>query len=1034
MLLCLMAGYAWSQNATLKVTGNIVAKSDGFPIIGASVVETGKQPTNGTITDLDGNFTLTVDKNATLTVTYVGYKTVTLKAESNMQITLEEANELLDEVVVTGYATQRKADLTGSVSVISVKDLKANFNTDPMRALQGHIPGVTITSDGSPSGTGTVRIRGIGSMNASQDPLYIIDGVPSNQTLNSLNTNDIETMQVLKDAASASIYGSRAANGVIIITTKQGKKSDKVNVDFSANLTASFYTQQSLMDLCNSGQYATAMAQAALNDGLDPVAYARNYGMNLNASTGIPITVWNPAISQYVNYTVNGAYDGYINSDKTMRFSDTDWLDAISRTGFAQNYDLSVSHATDKHSAMFSLGYKKSNGILKYTDFENISARMNASYNLGKYVTVGENFTLTYTNQVNASPMENALKMPSIVPVYEEDGTTFAGPVGSMNDRQNPLRELYHNKDNRMTVWRLFGNAYVDVKPVEGLVLHTSFGIDYDTAFTRSLTHTFHSDIVNNDTNATTLSQANDMKWTWTNTGQYSFTIADKNRFSILLGTEMFRQTRVDFNQYSEGYAIETPEYMWPNAATGTTRNAGAEVGYTLASFFGKADYNYDDLILASFTIRRDGSSRFGRNNRWGVFPAASLGFRVSQLLDADWLNDLKIRLSWGQTGNQAIDNNAQFGLYVADYGLDRVTATAYDLYLQGSGIFPSGYRNSKFASPNIKWETATQYNVGIDFAFFNSTLYGSIDGYVKQIDDMLVQPAYLGAMGEGGSTWYNGPSMRNWGMEFQIGYRKTLSCGLGIDASTNFDFYRNRVTYIPEYIIGTFTHTTTENLVESKQPYGAGIGYVVEGIFQSQAEIDAAPTQTGARVGGLRYADLTGNGVVDADDQTWIFNPIPKLSMGVNLAFSYKDFDLSMFWQGVFGHDIYNAQKAQTDFWSLADPGSNKGSRLLNAWTTDNTDSTIPALTTTSTSDEGRSSTYWVEKGTYFKLRDLQVGYTFPAKLLSKFKMRSARIYVAGQNLLTIKSKSATCPDPEHPDWAYPLSTSVSFGLQFGF
>lgn len=425
------------QAQSLQVEGTVVSKSDGEPIIGATVLESGT--TNGTITDLDGKFLLTVKQNAEITISYVGFKSQTLKAQGVLQVVLEEDAEILQEVVVTGYTTQRKADLTGSVAVVSMDALKTTADSDPMRALQGKVAGMTITGNGSPSGTATVRIRGIGSFNSSQDPLYVIDGVPTTMSLNSLNTNDIESMQVLKDAASASIYGSRASNGVIIITTKKGKKADKVKVDFSANLTAQFYTSQSLMNVCNSSEYATAMAQAALNDGLDPVLYASNYGLNLNAESGTPITVWNPSLGQYVNYTVNGLYDGYINSKKTMRYSDTDWLDEISRTGFSQNYDLSLSHANDKHSTMFSLGYKKNNGILKYTDFENISARMNSSYNVNKYVTVGENFTVTYSSQADCAPMENALKMAPIVPVYEEDGITFSGPVGGMSDRERLL-------------------------------------------------------------------------------------------------------------------------------------------------------------------------------------------------------------------------------------------------------------------------------------------------------------------------------------------------------------------------------------------------------------------------------------------------------------------------------------------------------------------------------------------------------------------------------------------------------------------
>lgn len=1011
--------------------GGSVKDENGEPVIGATVTEEGTK--NATVTDFDGNFKFKAPQGAKLRVTYIGYKTAVVTAGPNVSVTLQEDNAQLDELVVTGYTTQRKADLTGSVAVVSTDELKTSPDPDPMRALQGRVPGMTVTGNGSPIGTGTVRIRGVGSINSSQDPLFIIDGVPTTAALNSLNTNDIESMQVLKDAASASIYGSRAANGVIIITTKQGKKGGKLKVDFSANLTASFYTSQSLMKLCNSSEYATAMAQAAMNDGIDPVTYAANYGLDLNAAVGTPITVWNPATSQYVNYTVNGRYDGFINADKTMRYSDTDWLDEISRTGLSQNYDLSLSNATDKYSALFSLGYKKNEGILKYSSFENISARINTSYNINKMLKVGENFTLTWSKQVDSAPMENALKMSPIVPVYEIDGETFGGPVGSMPDRHNPLREMYMNKDNHLDYWRLFGNAYVELTPIKNLTLRSSFGIDFYTSFIQSMNHTFHSDIVNNDIASTTLSNKNDMNWTWSNTATYNFNIAEKHDFQVLLGAELSKQSSIDWSGYNEGYALETPDYMWPNAATGTARVTGAKVGYRLASFFGKVDYNYDDFILASFTIRHDGSSRFGKEHRWGTFPAATLGLRVSKLIKADWLDDWKIRASWGKTGNQAIDNNAQFGLYVVDYGLDRVTSTAYDLFLQGSGTFPSGYRATQLPNPNLKWEAATQYNVGTDFTLFRNSLYGSIDWYIKDVDDMLINPAYIGTKGEGGASWMNGASLRNWGMEFMLGYRKSFANGLGIDINANADFYRNKVTYLPSVATGSYAHTSKENLVQSGEPYGSIVGYVVEGLFQTQEEVDASG-QTNARVGGLKYKDLDHNGTINADDQDWIYNPVPKFSYGVNIALSYKGFDLSMFWQGVCDKDVYNNQKFQTDFWSVTDVGSNKGNRLLDAWNTNNTSSDIPRLTTINNGDEGRASSYFVENGSYLKLRTLQIGYTLPAKFLSKLKMTSARVYLSGQNLLTIKSNSLTCSDPENPDWNYPLATSVSFGLQLGF
>ena len=1033
IMLFVMAVAMQAQNIT--VHGTVLSVVDDEPLIGARVVSD-VDANVGVVTDIDGNFTLTVPEGSSITISYIGYRPLTLKAATEMMIKLEEDAELLDEVVVVGYQTMKKADLTGSVSVVSTKTFETTSDTDPMRALQGKVPGMTVTGNGSPSGTGSVRIRGIGSFNASQDPLFVIDGVPTTASLNSLNMNDIESMQVLKDAASASIYGSRAANGVIIITTKKGKagENNKINVSFSANLSAQFYSAQSKMKLMDTPQYATAMAQAALNDGLDPVAYASSYGLNLNASTGYPISVYDIATGKYNSYTVNGRYDGFINAKRTMMLSDTDWLKSISRTGFSQNYDASVSSATEKSTALFSIGYRKSDGILKYTNFENISARINTSFKISPVVSVGENFTLTHTSQVDCQPLENALKMPSSVPVFEVDGTTYAGPVGSMADRQNPLRELAFNRDNALKIWRLFGNAYVDVTPVKGLLLRSNFGLDYDAAFIHNYNYTFHSDIVNNDTNSTTLSQANDSKWTWTNTANYNFTLKEDHNFVVLAGMEMFRQSRIDFSGYNENYDIETPDYMYPDASSGVERATGNRSAYALMSFFGKIDYNWKNLLLASFTIRHDGSSRFGSNNRYGTFPAATLGYRLSENIQKKWLDDLKIRASWGKTGNQAISNTARYALYVADYGNDRVTSTAYDLLLQQSGIFPSGYYASQTANPNLKWETTIQYNAGVDFGLFGNRLTGSLDAYIKDVKDMLIIPAYLGSTGEGGASWLNGPSLRNWGMEFQAGWRDDLACGLGYRVNLNLDFFRNRVTYLPSTTTGSYVHTTKENLVQAKQPYGSIVGYVFDGLFQNEAEVRASG-QDNARVGGMKYADITGDGRITPDDQTWIFNPVPDLSFGLNVELTYKNFDFQMFWQGVLGQDVYNDQKFQNDFWSVTDAGSNKGVRVLDAWLPNvNTKSTIPMLTTNNQGDEGRTSSYFVENGSYAKLRTLQLGYSFNHKLLSALHMSRARVYVSGQNLLTIKSGSLTCTDPENPRWAYPIPTSFSFGVQVDF
>ncbi len=1016
--------------AQTEISGTVVDET-GEGVIGATVKEKGTS--SGTVTDFDGNFKMKVAEGATLVISYIGYDAVEVAATPGMKIQLKENAAELAEVVVTGYQTQRKADLTGSVAVVKTDELKSSSDTDPMRALQGKVPGMTITSNGSPVGAGTVRIRGGGSFNSSQDPLFIIDGVPTTTNLNTLNMNDIESMQVLKDAASASIYGSRAANGVIIITTRSGKKGDKVKVDFSANLTASFYNKQTMMKLANTAEYATAMAQAAMNDGLDPEQYANNYGLTLNATAGTPIRAYDPATGQMREFVVNGRYDGFMNDKHTMRFSNTDWLDEISRTGFSQNYDLSISNATDRSSALVSFGYKKNNGILKYTDFESFSGRINTSFKVNKMVTIGENATITYSDQVDCAPLENALKMAPTLPVFEEDGVTFSGPVGGMSDRQNPLREQYHNRDNRLKMWRIFGNGYINFQPVKGLTLRSNFGLDYWSEHIHSVTYTWHSDVVNNSTPSASLGTKTSVKWTWSNTANYNFTIGADHTFTLLAGIELHRDVEDRSSAYAQMYALENYDYMWPDAATGTQRAGGIREGYNLVSLFGKIDYNWKDLVLASFTIRRDGSSRFGENNRYGTFPAFTLGYRLSENLHQDWINDLKVRASWGETGNQAISNYARYGLYAATYGGGRNESTAYDLALQYSGIFPSGFRATQSQNNNLKWETTEQYNVGLDFTLFGSSVYGTVDAYIKNVKDMLINPAYLGSMGEGGASWLNGPSLRNWGMEFALGYRGTTEFGLRYNVNGNLDFFRQRVTYLPETTTGSYVHTAKQNLVEAKKPYGSIVGYVVDGLFQNREEV-LASGQENARVGGLKYADLDGNGVINEQDQTWIFNPVPNFSWGLNVELGYKNFDFSMFWQGVAGKDVYNDQKFQTDFYSITDAGSNKGSRMLDAWTTANTGSTIPALTTNNVGNENRASTYFVENGSYAKLRQVQIGYNLPESLLKHVNMTSARFYVSGHNLLTLKSSSLTCSDPENPNWAYPNSTSFSFGLQLGF
>lgn len=1009
----------------MSVTGVITARSDGYPVIGASIVQTGT--TNGNVSDLDGKFTLEVPAGSTLTISYIGYKSVTLKASPVMNIVLEDDSHALDEVVVTGYSTQRKADLTGAVAVVSVEDMKKVAENNPMKALQGKVAGMMVTSDGNPGGKATIRIRGIGTLN-NNDPLYIIDGVPTKSGMHELNSNDIESIQVLKDASSASIYGSRAANGVIIITTKQGK-TGRLSIDLNAGVTATRYASK--MKMLNANQYGQVLWQSAINGGADP-----------NANT--------------TGYTFDWGYDAegnarlnkvllpdFIDNERTMRTSDTDWFDQVARTGIMQNYDLSVSNGTDKGRYFFSLGYLKNEGVIENSMFDRLSARINTDYKLfDGLVTIGENFTLNNTHEVEApgGVLDAALQALPIIPVHTSDGG-WGGPTGSMNDRQNPVRLVDAVKDNRYSYWRTFGNAFVAVNPLKGLEFRTNFGLDYGNYFRRDLNRKYKSGKLENNINSVRMNQGHWLKWNWNATASYKLEIKE-HKADVLVGVELFKENNTDFSAYREGFEVETPEFMWPDMGTGKSVSTGTATGYALLSYFGKVNYSYNDRYLVSGTIRYDGSSRFGKNNRFGTFPAFSVGWRLSEEAfikeNTSLFSDLKLRLGWGQTGNQEISNTAIYNIYVPDYGMGdptwgAVNGTSYDITGQGKQELPSGFKLTQRANDDLKWETTTQTNVGLDFGLWDQSLYGSAEYYMKKTKDILVLPPYLAAIGEGGNRWVNGASMQNWGLEFNLGYRNTTHFGLTYDISANISSYRNKVTYLPEDVQNSYGGDGNKDNILGR-PLNSLYGYVAEGIFKTQDDVDNHAEQDGKGLGRVRFKDLDGDGKITDKDRTWIAIQHPDFMYGLNINLEYANFDLTMFWQGVYNIDVENIQKYHTDFWSVRETGSNKGTRLLDAWSPTNPNSDIPAISGTDANWENRLSTYFIENGSYLKLRNLQIGYTLPKRLSAKVLMERFRIYVSAQNLVTIKSKSFTGIDPENPGFGYPIPMTFTVGANISF
>ena len=1029
-----LLSFALLMTATLlyaqsEIRGTVVDPT-GETVIGATIMEQGTS--NGTVTDLDGNFVLTVEPGKTLVISYIGFLTQEVPAQDGMHITLQTDALALEEVVVTGYTSQRKADLTGAVSTVSVSELAKQNENNPMKALQGRVPGMNISADGNPSGAATVRIRGIGTLN-DNDPLYIIDGVPTKAGMHELNGNDIESIQVLKDAASASIYGSRAANGVIIITTKKGKDG-KVKVNFDASVAASLYTNK--IETMNASEWGRAFWQASVNDGVNPNNNTLGYNFDWSYdAAGRPVLK---------GLTMNM----FLDENATVRTGDTDWFDEITRTGVVQQYNLSVSNGSEKGSSFFSVGYYDNLGTIKESQFNRLSARANSDYKLfdGK-VTIGENFTINRTQGVDAPGgiLENALEFNPNFPIYAENGE-YAQALGAYSERENPLSLLFNNKDNKYTQWRSFGDIHLSINPFKNFMVRTTLGMDYSQKEQRFFTYPIANGKMMRTDTAAESKQEHWMRWMWNAIATYNFESGD-HRGDVMLGVEINRHDYKWMSAKRYDLAILNTDYMWPSAGSGRQLAQGSGDGFSLVSFFGKANYTYADKYLASVTVRHDGSSRFGSNKQYGTFPSVSAGWRISQEKfmesTASWLDNLKLRYSWGQTGNQEISNTARYTLYqaVVSTGLwgSGQAGSSYDIAGSNGGYaLDNGYVRSQRGNDDIKWETTTQHNIGFDFGLIRNEIYGSFDWFYKLTSDILLPMDGIAAMGEGASKWINAGEMKNTGWELAVGYRHRTSYGLSWDINGNIAQYKNEITKLPETVAakGTFGGNGVKSVVG--HPMGAQVGYVADGIFKSQEEIYNHATQEGAGLGRIRYKDLNNDGRVNEEDQTWIYNPTPDFTWGLNIYLQYKNFDFTMFWQGVQGVDVdCRGYKSQTDFWANSNinvPYLNKGVRVLDAWSLSNPGSSIPALTTSDTNNEGRVSSYYIENGSYAKLRTIQLGYNVPDAFAAKLKMERIRLYLSAQNLITIKSSNFSGADPENPGFNYPIPLNLTFGLNVSF
>ena len=1003
-----------SANAQeITVKGCVVSATDSEPLIGASVISSANYST-GTSTDIDGNFTLKVKEGTSLTISYVGYKTTTVKAQPEMLIRLSEDSEILDEVVIVGYSTEKKSDLTGSVSVVKMKDVADTPTGNVIQSLQGRVPGMTITTDGTPGGLSTgTSIRGASSFRSDANgPLYVIDGVMTRENPGTIiNSNDVESIQVLKDAASASIYGAQAANGVIIITTKRAKKGE-AKVTFDVTLTAQTYT--SGLDLLDAYQWGDVYWAA--------YKYAHNGETPNSAVYGNGPTA---KLQTYKNL------NGVDVSPQT-----TNWEDVIHRTALMQTYSVGLSKGSDNGSSSLSLSWLDHDGIVVGSDFKRFNSRLSSDYGfLNNRLRVGGNVAVNWwtAHYMPDGAEENAVKQHPAKSVYDDSGVYNDQINDVLGDAPNMMRLIENNKGNKHEYWRIFGNAFLQVEPVKNLILKTNFGANYYNETNK----TFEPKWLRDNVNKLTQSTGKNVDWVWTNTAQYNIDLG-KHSLMALIGVEAKRYHNESFYGYGENLTIEDPNYLYlENVTSGKNVGAGAS-NYSMFSGFGKINYTYDERYLLSFTIRRDASSRLSKDHNYDWFPSVSAGWRISneKFMESTrgWLDELKLRASWGINGNDLIDNEAFYAKYLMS-----LNRGSYNMNGDGVTLAPGAYR-IRTTNPDLKWEKTYQTNVGIDASFLRNRLSVSLDYFYKDTKDMLVEKPYIATIGEGGYCWYNGGEMTNQGFEGQINWRDEAGKGFSYELGLNISVQKNKVTDLLDDIYYNYGGGYADHSLVG-QSFGSWMGFRTDGVFHSQAEVDEYCSQYQVEfgkpgVGRIKYVDENGDGKINYNDRTWLGCDLPKVQLGFNFGAKWKGFDLSLFFTSII-RDAFNNSKYYTDLFQCWN--GNHGTRLVEAANAYNEflktgyyNCDTPAPTTDNSNNEHEVSEFHIEDGSFLRLKTLTLGYTLPANVMKKLRLTSARVYFQAQNVFTITSYTGA--DPEGLGYPYAMPRQYTFGIQFGF
>lgn len=1027
VITCLTSNLSFAQSL---ISGTVTDQSSGDPLVGASVVVKGT--TNGTLTSDNGSFRISASQGDVLTISYVGYvsQEVTVTSATTYNVGMRLGS--LDEVVITGYTAQSKANVSGSVASVEVEELKTLPVGNVEAALQGRVAGVTVSTSGVPGSASLVRIRGFGTVNSNQ-PLYIIDGLPVQGGIIELNPNDIKEMTVLKDASAASIYGSRASNGVIIITTKNGSVGGKSTVTFDASLGSQYFN--------NFPDFVSVEQLANLENWEKPTNLGQPTGSPIygtGTSAVIPNYLWpigaNSANEDEYFYSTDLAlWNGITRTNP----AGTDWFDEIFNPGLIQNYNVSATGGNQGAQYAISIGHLNQEGHRIYSGFERTNVRANGIFRINENLRIGQNVAVSYSEESGnrqiagaQSIIDMASRQPGIIPVYDISGVNFSSNKGLGSASNNPVQQAFNSRDDINTKIRALASAYLEWDIIDGLTAKTSFATDFANSDFRSIGRAVPNDSEPRLGNSLNRGTNQVLNWTWYNTLTYSKTFADVHDINVLVGTEAIQNNFKQFGATRIQFLLEDVDFMVLNAGPPDGQNTnGFRSESTLFSQFGKIDYAYAGKYLLSATLRRDGSSVFGPNNRYAVFPAFSAGWRISDedFFNSSFINELKLRGGWGKTGNQNINSLAQFTLYTT---ADIVTAT-YAIN-GGNNSITSGIQASSVGNPDLKWEETTDINIGLDAALLNNSLTIAFDLYQRNTQDLLlgVPPSTL--LGQVGSQFRNVGEVENKGFDLALGYNNFSS---GSDFTYDFNIslsrYVNEVVALDESIDfingGGFRSNNYTRTLEGF-PISSFYGLQIEGLFQTQAEVDAHPTNGGNRVGGFKFSDINGDGVINADDRTFLGSPHPDFTLGFNTSLNWNGFDFNMFWTGTFGNEIALLTRLFTDLQQF------QGNRSVNVLQSfgregvNNADAILPPYGTITAEENGPNS-YYIEDGTYFRLKNLALGYTLGNDVVGGLGMESVRFYVQGNNLVTFTNYQGLDPEIN-----FVGGSDLSLGLDGGF